>query len=191
MIRGSHNTLSYLPVRRWWMRPLAVFARCQERTLEEQIGRGCRYFDLRVREVDDGLWVPAHGLVEYDGSVWAALDRIRCLSLETGRECYVRVMLEAVRDATAKERASFDGLMALLSSQYGDGRSMRLRFMVKNPYVMVRDGFGAVEFREVAEWIDRWWKLVVTPRFFRERQRSRKAALEEEGYAGICAEDFV
>lgn len=37
MILGSHNSWSYLPVRKWWMRPIAFMARCQSRTAHIRI----------------------------------------------------------------------------------------------------------------------------------------------------------
>ena len=36
MIKGSHNTMSYLTPRKWWMRLVAPWARCQSKTIDEQ-----------------------------------------------------------------------------------------------------------------------------------------------------------
>lgn len=48
IIKGSHNTMSYLPPRHWWMRPFRAIARCQSRTLLEQLDAGAEAVDLRV-----------------------------------------------------------------------------------------------------------------------------------------------
>ena len=75
-IIGTHNTMSYLPPKRWWMRPLRVFARCQRKTLAEQIAAGAQVFDLRVYR-DNGYWCFAHGLVKFKGAtLYGVLDRI-------------------------------------------------------------------------------------------------------------------
>ncbi len=67
IIIGSHNTMSYLPVRHWWQRPLRVFARCQRKTLLEQLDSGVRAVDIRIYPGDKGNWHYAHGAVSFDG----------------------------------------------------------------------------------------------------------------------------
>jgi len=47
MNKASHNTMTYLPVRQWWLRPFAFMARCQSKDIKDQ----CRitgFFDIRV-----------------------------------------------------------------------------------------------------------------------------------------------
>lgn len=84
---GTHNTMSYLPPKRWWMRPLRVFARCQRKTLAEQVAAGAQVFDLRVYR-DGGYWCFAHGLVKFKGAtLYTTLDVIPSGSV-------VRVILE-------------------------------------------------------------------------------------------------
>ncbi|MBO5029791.1 MAG: hypothetical protein J6C59_09320 [Muribaculaceae bacterium] len=86
-IFGTHNTMSYLPPKRWWMRPLRVFARCQRKTLTEQIAAGAQVFDLRVYREGD-YWCFAHGLVKFKGAtLYTTLDVIPSGSV-------VRVILE-------------------------------------------------------------------------------------------------
>lgn len=91
MMIGTHNTMSYLPPKRWWMRPLRVFARCQRKSLAEQIAAGVRVFDLRVYR-DNGYWCFAHGLVKFKGAtLYTTLDLIPDDSV-------VRVILERCHD---------------------------------------------------------------------------------------------
>ena len=67
MNKASHNTMTYLPVRQWWLRPFAFMARCQSKDIKDQ----CRitgFFDIRVRfRFHKGIPTPvfAHGLAEY------------------------------------------------------------------------------------------------------------------------------
>lgn len=44
-ILGSHNSLSYLPIKNKWN----LFMRCQNHTLNEQYNLGVRLFDIKVR----------------------------------------------------------------------------------------------------------------------------------------------
>lgn len=67
IIIGSHNTMSYLPVRHWWMRPLRVFARCQRKSLLEQLDSGVQAVDIRVYPDSKGNWQYAHGAVSFAG----------------------------------------------------------------------------------------------------------------------------
>ena len=49
IVIGSHNSLSYLPLKHWWQKPLRIFARCQSMTLQEQYDEGVRLFDIRKK----------------------------------------------------------------------------------------------------------------------------------------------
>ena len=88
---ASHNTFTYLPVRRWWMAPFAWMAKCQRVDAWEQKKLGADMFDLRVR-FDCKKPVICHGLVEYRHaddfiSTWLTL-------LNSIGGYYVRVTLE-------------------------------------------------------------------------------------------------
>ena len=91
MILGSHNSWSYLPVKKWWMKPIAFMARCQSVDIRKQYKLGVRCFDLRVRFDSDGNMIVAHGIIEYkDAHVLIAL-----MWLDDRKDCYVRVLHEA------------------------------------------------------------------------------------------------
>ena len=62
---GSHNSWSYLPVTKWWMKPLRFTAKCQNVNIYSQYyDYNVRCFDLRVRFTNNKL-VIAHGIIEY------------------------------------------------------------------------------------------------------------------------------
>lgn len=48
-ILGSHNSLSYLPIKKWWQKITSPWTKCQNLTLLEQYNAGVRLFDIRVR----------------------------------------------------------------------------------------------------------------------------------------------
>lgn len=85
---GTHNSLSYLRPQ-WWMRPFAWMARCQSMTIEQQYEFGVRYFDIRMRLLNNGDWVGAHGLATYD-IYW----RFIFAYLNFKGDCIVRILLE-------------------------------------------------------------------------------------------------
>ena len=97
MILGSHNSWSYLPPRRWWMRPIAFMAKCQRVDIRTQYERyGVRCFDLRVRFNKYGLGIVAHGCVEYCFTASKIYEDLAWLNAQG--DCYVRVVHE-VRSA--------------------------------------------------------------------------------------------
>ena len=63
---ASHNSMTYLTPRRWYLRPFAFTARCQSKTIQEQYEKyGVRMFDIRLKFTDDGEVYFAHGAIEY------------------------------------------------------------------------------------------------------------------------------
>lgn len=97
---GSHNTMTYLPVKRWWMRPLHFAARCQRLSLVQQFMLGVRFFDFRLMFRPDGKggFTPsfAHGLIEFEGDPMAFANTLTHLTadLSDGKPVYVRVLNE-------------------------------------------------------------------------------------------------
>lgn len=97
MILGSHNSWSYLPPRRWWMKPIGFMAKCQRVDIRTQYERyGVRCFDLRVRFNKYGLGIVAHGIVEYCFTASKIYEDLAWLDAQG--DCYVRVVHE-VRSA--------------------------------------------------------------------------------------------
>lgn len=68
-ILGSHNSLSYLPIKHWWQRCTAPWARCQSLTLKQQHNLGVALFDIRVRIKKDSGIVFCHNATVFKYSV--------------------------------------------------------------------------------------------------------------------------
>ena len=67
---GSHNSLTYLKPKKWYMCFFRFVAQCQSKSYEEQFESGIRMFDVRLRpskNINDEPII-AHGLMEY--STW-------------------------------------------------------------------------------------------------------------------------
>lgn len=90
-IIGTHNSMSYLPPRRWWHRLMLPFARCQSKTIDEQLAAGARCFDLRVSFDRNGMAQFRHGWCRFGGdTVTGVLTRLQ----QYGEPIYVRLILE-------------------------------------------------------------------------------------------------
>lgn len=97
---GSHNSLTYLKPRKWWMYLYIPFAKCQSKTIEEQYEAGARYFDFRIRFDSKGPKndiIVAHGLMEYKLSgakLYEILDYLNRKAWSTPKQIHVRMLYE-------------------------------------------------------------------------------------------------
>lgn len=95
-IIGTHNSMTYLRPQKWYGWFMIPFARCQNKTIEEQWHDGARCFDLRIRFTKQGEPYFAHGLYECTHEVkpidvLVQLDR---LILRDNQHAFVRLILE-------------------------------------------------------------------------------------------------
>lgn len=92
---ASHNSWTYLPPRKWYMKLINFACKCQGKTIREQYKAGARYFDLRFRFDKDDKLVLAHGLIEYDPMIMSyTLRYLDECSKDLGFKIYVRTILE-------------------------------------------------------------------------------------------------
>lgn len=96
MILGSHNTMSYQPIRQWWAKIISFAGRCQSVNLYDQFHKyNCRLFDFRVRYTKTGDLVFAHGLFEFHGHVHTYLKELNQYASEIDEPVYCRIILES------------------------------------------------------------------------------------------------
>lgn len=95
---GSHNTMTYLPVKRWYMKLFNCIAKCQDLNLIQQYNYGVRLFDLRISYNKYGIPEFAHGLVKYKGDVLHTLKYINTYF----KGCTVRIILESEKNNGVK-----------------------------------------------------------------------------------------
>lgn len=103
MILGTHNSVTYLQPKHWWLWFGKPFAKCQDMNIEQQWNIGVRCFDIRVRFDEKGNPIMAHGVYEVKGSVhFDILAKIEGLMFfekmshpKQSKRAYVRVILES------------------------------------------------------------------------------------------------
>ena len=79
-VLGSHNAWSYNKVAKWWMKPIAFCARCQNIDLLKQYNEGSRCFDMRIRWDSNNKLIVAHGIVEYQVTKESLLNDLQMLN---------------------------------------------------------------------------------------------------------------
>lgn len=193
MIIGSHDTMTYLHDRRWWMRPFECFGRCQSRSLVEQVNLGVRYFDFRVNFDDKGKPYFAHGLAKYElvdfVSVDDAINYVAEYARNTETKVYIRILLESIKEPS-EERKTFFAKFCHEQQRLHYGKYVRLRFGVKNPWEIFYDDFD-VKFVETAKHFDIKWHAVIPIKLWKWEQDRIQRAINDTGFRGIVAQDFV
>lgn len=116
---GSHNSLTYLPCRKWWMYLINWAAKCQSKTLNTQFHDGAKYFDFRVR-FKDGKPVIAHGLIEYKGNIDYMVANLNYFAEYFGETIYLRFVLEynKIPEDFASQMASLADLVRYYRGKY-------------------------------------------------------------------------
>lgn len=95
MVLGSHNTMTYLKPRKWWMWFGIFVAKCQSLSYQEQYESGAKWFDLRISFPDkSNTPIFSHGLVDYKG---VSLDEV-IEYINTKPDLYFRLVLEKGND---------------------------------------------------------------------------------------------
>ena len=102
---ASHDSMTYLQPKHWYLYPFRFMARCQSKSIEEQYEKyGIRYFDLRVRYTDLGEIEFAHGLMSFKGDVRKVLDYLNSFN----EEVWIRFLLEITdNDLVAFQEENF------------------------------------------------------------------------------------
>lgn len=101
---AAHNTFTYLPIRKWYMKILAFACRCQSLTVQEQYNAGVRIFDLRI-DMDGNTPRICHGLCEFSG------DPIELLKPIDKPNVYIRVINERNKNLEKYKNYVFDKLI--------------------------------------------------------------------------------
>jgi hypothetical protein len=86
---GSHDSMTYLPCKKWFLKPFKFMARCQSVSIQEQYDKyEVRMFDLRIKFHENEPYF-AHGEMMFKGNVYDVLKWIN-----TKENLHVRIILE-------------------------------------------------------------------------------------------------
>ena len=169
---GSHNTMSYLKVAHWWLRPLRITARCQHKNLIDQLANPIiDVLDLRVRFSNRlHKWVFCHGLIDFDSSVGvgAVAEYIHC---RRGNRAVIRLLLE--RGTSSLDMNRFEQLCRQLEEEYPEITFIGGR--TKKGWHLVYDFKGNARFRDadISQPVSsmseqaRWYERILPIAFFR------------------------
>lgn len=88
---ATHNSMTYLSPKKWYLYPFKFIARCQSKSIQDQYEKyGIRMFDIRISYDNKGNIEFRHGLIAYKGNVE---DTLKYLNSRPDR-VYIRLILE-------------------------------------------------------------------------------------------------
>lgn len=88
---ASHDTMTYLKPKQWYLYPFRFTAKCQSKSIEKQYEQyGIRYFDLRVSYDKNNQIEFCHGSMRFKGNVEEVLEYLN----NKGEEVWIRFILE-------------------------------------------------------------------------------------------------
>lgn len=160
---GSHDTMSYLKPKAWYLQPFHFVAKCQNKTIEEQFDNyGIRLFDLRVRyNKKTQEWEFAHGAMVFKGRT---PDEILSYLNNKNEKVYIRVLLEYNRPP--KDINLISTLFGLLMAKWHSTYTNLTFFEFRRKYDWLKlwsyEGEPAVSMYQATSsttWkiLDDWW----------------------------------
>ena len=118
---ASHNSWSYLPPKKWWMKLLSFTAKCQDVDIMTQYkDYNVRCFDLRVRFDSKGRVQIVHGMIVYDIELIDFFYQLTLLNLH--KDVYIRVILDVRTKSqyTYNQIVNFRNFCADLEDRFKD-----------------------------------------------------------------------
>ena len=91
---GTHNSMTYLNPKKWYLYPFQFIARCQSLTIKEQFEKGVRLFDIRISYTKDKELEFRHGALAYKGDVLSILDWLN----SQNTPIKIRILLESFKE---------------------------------------------------------------------------------------------
>ena len=125
----------------WWSSPLTLFARCQNKTIKEQLEAGCTLFDIRIKKVF-GVWRCAHGWWFTSKSVDDIIYELDSYSKIYNKKIFVSITIEG-KNKNFKENYKFISLLRNryyhlyylpVSCKYGkDSKGLKVKYDIIMP----------------------------------------------------------
>lgn len=94
---GTHNSVTGESSRRFIDKLLVPFAKCQSKTIVEQMKYGVTFFDIRIKLDENNKWRCCHGLWQSKKTLDDVLSIINQFS-QAGNRKYVSVTCECIKD---------------------------------------------------------------------------------------------
>lgn len=150
---ATHNSLSYAPVKQWYLKPFSWIAKCQSKSIDEQYKKGVRFFDIRLKDHK-----VAHGIIKYSIVLQDTLKY-----LDTKNDVIVRVLFEGGdEECFQSECELIETLFPSIKFCGGWDRNNRNRivYKFKNPEPEYDNEYASYQqYKPDAKWYHRFWAI--------------------------------
>ena len=119
---ATHDSLTGHKLKTWWLYPFLFTAKCQNKTIEEQLEIGVRYFDLRFREYKGKLYA-AHGVIIFNITLEQVIHILKTFTDRTKETVYFRILFE---NALVKDSINYDQFKELVLSKLDTSNYLKL-----------------------------------------------------------------
>lgn len=96
---GTHNSMTYLKPKKWYLYPFRFIAKCQSLPIEDQYRRGVRLFDIRISYDKDNNPEFRHGSMAFKGDIYKILNYLN----NQKDSIKIRIILEEKKESFTKE----------------------------------------------------------------------------------------
>lgn len=111
---ATHNSLTYLKPKHWWMRLFKFCYQCQDKDIIRQYNDGVRYFDFRFSFNNDRELEIRHKLVPFKYDIFDFVENLKCFNSK--HDVIIRVVLE--KNSKETDEIDFLNLCKTLEENY-------------------------------------------------------------------------
>lgn len=171
---GSHNSLTYLKPKKWYMYFFRFVAQCQSKSYQEQYADGVRMFDVRLRPSENPNEEPmiAHGLMEYSTYDGFMEDFLTFLNIKAQKDettpIYVRFIYEKGKYDTIEQENTFITLCKQYQEKYkslhfiGGNRKGDWKQVIKlEPSPCYLDLYSSMTWKTWDDWCPRLYAFIM------------------------------
>lgn len=168
---GNHNTFSYLPCVKWWMKLLSPWHKCQSK--DDLYADNCNYFDIRVTRYKNH-WCFCHNNIIYKTiDVLKAIKSRIQISSHFKEPIYFRLILDIrKKPKNYKEIISrFNDLIEQLKSNYYINEypetldDIRIFWDWKHP--IKKSAFNIIEDHVSVK--GKWWEYLLGTKYYAKK----------------------
>lgn len=189
---GSRNSFTFLSPKKWWMRLLTPWMKCQGKTIEEQYISGVKYFDIYIAFKKDGSVRLINGCMEYSPhELFEALK-----TLQNKSDAYLQITFDIWKGhknaKTTRENIKWFKNFIDYIVKYTNVNLDKAIVSGKWKHVLIDGGIEVVELD--ASVFAKWYECLCGPGYFAETRNDMILSLESEALQDdkvVLLMDFV
>lgn len=190
---GSHNTFSYLPTEKWWMKLLTPWHKCQKWKVENQVSlANVGYLDIRVRFNKEDKPVFVHNNITYKTPCEVYLYILSHLDLK--KPIPYRLMLDIRKKPEDADHQT--KLFKKLIREWKSNRNMQKILKIDEARIywdwqhpLIKSKYNIVELHTSV--CSPWYKYILGAKWFAKKHNKQFTENEKHDENIVYLIDFV